>query len=194
MNADLLGEVNLERLTARVTDHAVEMLRADRGFVLLRDPNGTLSVHTSRARVGDPTHAEFSRSVAERVVRTGEPVVAVNAKGDSRLRGFASVHVLPLESVACVPIQSRSGDAIGALYVETRLRSGSTFERELPTLQAFADQVAIAFETADAPHRKRRARSRTRARERKAGESAGRAQGTARRSDGTASSCAPKAS
>lgn len=148
INAELLGEVNLERLAVRVTDHAVDMLQAERGFVLLRDAGGTLTVHTSRARAGDAQHAEFSRSIAEQVVRTGEPVVAVNAKGDARLQSFASVHQLALESVACVPIQSRSGAAIGALYVETRLMPGATFERELPTLRAFADQVGIALETA----------------------------------------------
>jgi transcriptional regulator with GAF, ATPase, and Fis domain/predicted Ser/Thr protein kinase len=148
INRELLGEVDLERLAARVTDHAVDMLQAERGFVLLAGPAGSLAVHTSRARAGDAQHAEFSRSIAEQVVRTGEPVVALNAKGDSRLRGFASVHQLALESVACVPISSRTGEAIGALYVETRLRPGATFERELPTLRAFADQVAIALETA----------------------------------------------
>jgi transcriptional regulator with GAF, ATPase, and Fis domain/predicted Ser/Thr protein kinase len=148
INAELLGEVNLERLAARVTDHAVDMLRAERGFVLLRDDDGVLTVHTSRARSGDAATLEFSRSIAEQVIRTGEPVVAVNAKGDARLRGFASVHQLSLESVACVPIQSRRGEPIGALYVETRLRPGASFERELPTLRAFADQVAIALETA----------------------------------------------
>ncbi|HEX4340956.1 MAG TPA: sigma 54-interacting transcriptional regulator [Polyangiaceae bacterium] len=148
INAELLGEVNLELLAARVTDHAVDMLQAERGFVLLRDATGKLSVHTSRGRLGDSPTAEFSRSIAEQVVRTGEPVAAVNAKGDVRLRSFTSVHQLALESVACVPIQSRAGDAIGALYVETRLRSGASFERELPTLRAFADQVAIALETA----------------------------------------------
>jgi transcriptional regulator with GAF, ATPase, and Fis domain len=148
INSELLGEMNVERLAARVTDHAVDMVQAERGFVLLRDASGRLTVHTSRGRLGDAPHAEFSRSIAEQVVQTGEPVVAMNAKGDSRLRGFASVHQLSLESVACVPIQSRSGEAIGALYVETRLRRGATFERELPTLRAFADQVAIALETA----------------------------------------------
>jgi transcriptional regulator with GAF, ATPase, and Fis domain len=147
INTELLGEVNVERLAARVTDHAVDMVQAERGFVLLRDASGRLTVHTSRGRLGDTSHAEFSRSIAEQVVKSGEPVVALNAKGDSRLRGFASVHQLALESVACVPIQSRSGEAIGALYVETRLRRGATFERELPTLRAFADQVAIALET-----------------------------------------------
>ncbi|HVW29194.1 MAG TPA: sigma 54-interacting transcriptional regulator [Polyangiaceae bacterium] len=148
INAELLGEVNIGLLAARVTDHAVDMLQAERGFVLLQDAAGALTVHTSRGRFGDAQAAEFSRSIAEQVVQSGEPVVAVNAKGDSRLRGFASVHQLALESVACVPIQSRTGHAIGALYVETRLRPGASFERELPTLRAFADQVAIALETA----------------------------------------------
>lgn len=148
INTELLGEVNLSRLATRVTDHAVDMLQAERGFVLLRDNDGALTVHTSRARLGDATHAEFSRSIAEQVVTSGQPVVALNAKGDARLRSFASVHQLALESVACVPIQSRQGNAIGALYLETRLRSGIRFEQELPTLRAFADQVAIAIETA----------------------------------------------
>ncbi|HVU04628.1 MAG TPA: sigma 54-interacting transcriptional regulator [Polyangiaceae bacterium] len=148
INTELLGEMNVERLAARVVDHAVEMLRAERGFLLLAGEDGKLTIHTSRARGGDAAHAEFSRSIAEQVVRTGEPVVALNAKGDERLRGFSSVHQLSLESVACVPIHSRAGSDVGALYVETRRRPGNSFEAELPTLRAFADQVAIALETA----------------------------------------------
>ena len=148
VNAELLGEVNLDRLTARVTDHAVDMLKAERGFVLLQAPDGTLTIHTSRTREGNVPHEEFSKSIADKVIQTGEPVVSLNARGDSRLQSYASVHQLMLESVACVPIFARSGPAIGALYVETRLRPGVTFERELPTLRAFADQVALAIETA----------------------------------------------
>jgi transcriptional regulator with GAF, ATPase, and Fis domain/predicted Ser/Thr protein kinase len=148
INTELLGEVDLDRLTTRVTDHAVDMLHAERGHVILEEPDGTLTVRTSRARGGRSAAEEFSRSVAEKVVTTGEPVVSINARGDSSLRSFASVHQLMLEAVACVPIRSRHGDVIGALYVETRLASGDTFERELPTLRAFADQVGIAIETA----------------------------------------------
>ena len=40
------------------------------------------------------------------------------------------------------------GRTIGALYLETRLRPGSRFTEELPTLAAFADQAAIAIENA----------------------------------------------
>jgi transcriptional regulator with GAF, ATPase, and Fis domain/predicted Ser/Thr protein kinase len=148
VNAELAGEHDTERLTARITDHAVEIARAERGFVLLFDEEGTLKVHTSRARGGDASAEDFSRSIAETVVRTREPMVALNAQSDARMTGYASVHQMSLQSVACVPIVSLNGRAVGALYVETRLRPGVQFERELPTLRAFADQVAIALENA----------------------------------------------
>jgi transcriptional regulator with GAF, ATPase, and Fis domain len=148
VNSELVGELDLDRLTARITDHAVDLARAERGSVLLTAPDGSLTVHTSRARGADDAHAEFSRSIAHRVIETREPILAVNARGHEQVGAYASVHQMNLESVACVPILAPSGGAIGALYVETRLRRGSHFERELPTLQAFADQVAIALENA----------------------------------------------
>lgn len=148
VNSDLAGEVDLERLISKIIGHAVELLRAERGFVLLAEADGSLTVHAARGAVGDAARAEFSRSIAEGVISTREPVVTLDARGDARLKSFASVHQLLLESVACVPISAPAGGAIGALYLETRVRPGSHFERELPTLRAFADQAAIALENA----------------------------------------------
>ena len=148
VNSRLVGELDLGRLTERVIDYAIELARAEHGFLLLKQPSGALSVHTSRSRAGDAAHAEFSRSIAETVVATGEPVLTMNAQSDARMQGYASVHQMMLESVVCVPILAPNGAAIGALYLETRLRPGAHFERELPTLRAFADQVAIALENA----------------------------------------------
>ncbi len=148
VNARLVGELDLDRLTERITDYAVELARAEHGFVLLKQLSGALTVHTSRSRAGDPAHADFSRSIAETVIETGEPVLTMNAQSDARMQGYASVHQMNLESVVCVPILAPAGTAIGALYLETRMRPGAHFERELPTLLAFADQVAIALENA----------------------------------------------
>ncbi len=148
VNGDLAGELDLDRLTTKIIGHAVDLLRAERGFVLLTEADGGLTVHAARASAGDASHAEFSRSIAEGVIATREAVVTVDARADVRLKSFASVHQMLLESVACVPILAPSGAAIGALYLETRVRPGRHFERELPTLRAFADQVAIALENA----------------------------------------------
>ncbi|HEY3234820.1 MAG TPA: sigma 54-interacting transcriptional regulator [Polyangiaceae bacterium] len=148
INSELAGLLDLDHLTARITDFAVNLVRAERGFVLLTQPDGSLSIHTSRSASGDEPHAEFSRSIAQTVIATGEPVVSLSARDDSRMKLYPSVHQMMLQSVACVPVRAPSGAPIGALYLETRLKPGAHFERELPTLAAFADQMAIAIENA----------------------------------------------
>jgi transcriptional regulator with GAF, ATPase, and Fis domain/tetratricopeptide (TPR) repeat protein len=180
INRAIAGELDLDRLLDKVTDHAIVLLRAERGFVILKsgyarsaassgapsstmapaEPTqdspataespaaGNLSIHASRDQFGDDPHARFSQSIADKVITTGEPVVTTSARDDARMADYVSVHQLMLQSVACVPIRARSGGVIGALYLETRLRPGSTFQEELPTLSALADQVAIAIETA----------------------------------------------
>ena len=150
INRELAGEHDVERLLARLADHAIALLASERGFVLLRSASGEdrLSVHAARDRGGDDPHGRFSRSIAERVVATGEPFIAVDAPTDERVADYVSVHQLLLRSVACVPIRARDSHTIGALYVETRLRRGQSFASEVPALMALADQAAIALETA----------------------------------------------
>lgn len=148
VNRELAGEYDVERLTAKIIDHAVDLLRAERGFLLLVRPDGTLSVHTSRSRLIDDPHLDFSKSIAAQVIETAEPVVSLSARDDARMNAFPSVHQMMLQSVACIPILAPDRRAIGALYLETRLRRGAQFEAELETLRAFGDQVAIALENA----------------------------------------------
>ncbi|MCC6217095.1 MAG: sigma 54-interacting transcriptional regulator [Polyangiaceae bacterium] len=147
INADLAGVLDVDRLTAKVVDHAVELVRGDRGFVVLRAAGGALTVHAARERSGGDVHAEFSRSIAAAAIESGEPIVTLSARRDARMAEYASVHQLAIEGVACVPIRSPAGGAIGALYVE-RSASPAALEAELPTLRAFADQAAIALENA----------------------------------------------
>ena len=148
---ELASEHDMPRLLQRVTDHAVALLAAERGMVVLIGERGELEAHAARVRSGDDEpHAAFSRSVTDRVVETGEPVVTLSARDDERLARAVSVHQLNIQSIACVPIRGAPplGRTIGALYVETRARPGVRFEQELPTLCAFADQAAIAIENA----------------------------------------------
>ncbi len=191
INRAIAGEHDLTRLLAKVTDHAIALLQAERGFIILQRPPrdepppaageaavdvsihasrdqaaADLSIHASRDQAGDDPHARFSSSIAERVISTGEPVVTTSARDDARMSDYVSVHQLMLQSVACVPIRQRSGQVIGALYLETRLSAAAKFEAELPTLTALADQVAIAIETARlVSENERRARELERANE-----------------------------
>jgi serine/threonine-protein kinase PknK len=183
INRAIAGEHDLSRLLGKVTDHAIALLRAERGFIILRsgyagerkegapgEPDGAplhaasgaaagddllrgaqasdLSIYASRDQAGDDPHGRFSQSIAEKVIRSGEPVVTASAREDARMADYVSVHQLMLQSVACVPIRARTGSVIGALYLETRLRPAASFAQELSTLIALADQVVIAIENA----------------------------------------------
>jgi len=144
----LASEHDLGRLLERITDAAVELSGAERGFVLLPE-DGVLEpklVRTSGAAPDDPSVA-FSRSIAEAVFIDGEPILTVDARDDRRLSEYLSVHKLMLKSVACLPIRGRTG-SVGVLYLEHRIRRGRFRDDDLDMLLAFADQAAIALENA----------------------------------------------
>jgi serine/threonine-protein kinase PknK len=147
VNKRLARERDLDRILERITDTAVELSGAERGFVLLVDAQGELGTHVVRVHggvEGDP-HVAFSRSIAESVLIDGEPIVTMNARDDRRLHDFLSVHKLMLKSVACIPINGKER-TLGVLYLEHRVRAGRFDEHDLDLLLAFADQAAIAIE------------------------------------------------
>ncbi|MHC5036691.1 MAG: sigma 54-interacting transcriptional regulator [Planctomycetota bacterium] len=144
------SELELSRLIPLIMDMAIEAVKAERGFLLLdRDRQG-LSVEVARAwggeAVGEPEF-EVSRSIAEEVVRGGEPVLTTDAGADERYHDRMSVKGLRLKSVLCVPLRSK-GKRLGAVYVEDRRERGAFGPADMDFLMAFADQAAVALENA----------------------------------------------
>ncbi len=148
INAELASDLRLDYLTDRIIEHAIRLSGAALGLILLRDSEGQRSVQSSRSATPNEQRLRFSTTIAETAISTGQPLVTLSAKDDQRMSGWASVHDLMVQSVACVPIRAGRGPTIGALYLETRMRRGSRFQSELPMLQAFADQAAIALQSA----------------------------------------------
>jgi transcriptional regulator with GAF, ATPase, and Fis domain/serine/threonine protein kinase len=145
INAELASDLRLETVADRIIEHAVRLSGAEIGLIVLHDGDGKLEVLNSRSLRPDEQRVRFSTTIAETAISSGQPIVTLSAKDDQRMSGWASVHDLMVQSVACVPIRAGRGPTIGALYLETRMRRGSRFQSELPMLQAFADQAAIAL-------------------------------------------------
>ena len=144
----LASERDLTKLLRAITDGAVALSGAERGFVLLVDDSGALEakmIRGAQSELGEQT-AAFSRSIAETVLIDGDPVVTIDAAHDARVQDYMSVHQLMLKSVACLPIESR-GRTWGVLYLEHRSASGRFSGTDLALLRAYADQAAIAIET-----------------------------------------------
>jgi transcriptional regulator with GAF, ATPase, and Fis domain len=150
----LVGRVLLEPDEQRVLevalDEAVALTRAERAFLLRRRDDRRPEVAVARNLDKESirqSRFRFSRSAAERVLTTGEPLVTASASDDPELRGARSVLDLGLRSILCVPIRSPAG-VIGALYLDHRFETGRFGEGDRETVQALADVIGIALENA----------------------------------------------
>jgi adenylate cyclase len=146
---DLSSSLDLDTVLAKVMDRVITLMKASRGFIVLVDPqDGGLSVQMSSG--SDPEKArQFlgSRTVIERVVNTGEPVVTTDASLDDRFKGQQSVIMQNLRSVIAVPLMTK-GAVIGAVYVDNPFRAAIFEEMDMELLQAIADLAAIAIDNA----------------------------------------------
>jgi serine/threonine-protein kinase PknK len=149
INQKLTATLALEEVVAVAMDAAIELMGAERGFVILtegEDLSVAVARNLDRERLAEGDLA-FSQGVARDVIDRGAPVVTVDAAHDGRFARSESVHAMQLKSIACVPLRS-SDRVLGALYLDHRIRSGAFVDRDLDLLMAFADQVAIAIANA----------------------------------------------
>jgi diguanylate cyclase (GGDEF)-like protein len=145
----VLAVLEADRLLEVLMEKAVELTRADRGFLMLADESGGLRIRSGLSfdRAALDGSELISRSVAEEVFRTRLPIRTSDALGDAALRGRKSVCELQLRTILCAPLVA--GDrAFGVLYVDS-LRPRAAFESlSLEVFQALADLAAIALENA----------------------------------------------
>lgn len=150
INKRLNSDLRLSRVLETIIDTVIELTDAERGFLLLKDSDGELVVKVARnidQTTLEGTSSSLSRSIAKQAAESGEPVIAVDAAGDSRFSELLSVSDLHLRSVLAVPLAVK-GQVVGTIYVDHRLRKGVFGEDELALVLDFAEQGAIAIENA----------------------------------------------
>lgn len=153
INQRLNSSLSVDQILAHALDAAIELSSAERGFVLLKEEGPArrkldvaVARNVDREKIGR-SHLKFSRSIAERVIRTGAPVSTTDALADDRFRSHASVHAMQLRSVVCVPVTAPEG-VLGAIYLDHRFRKEQFGADAIELLQAFANQVALALRNA----------------------------------------------
>src|SRR5487761_1490573 len=146
---DLSSSLDVEVVLQRVMDRVISLMKASRGFIVLVDATGTMSVEMSGGDADPEKSKEFlgSRTVIEHVVRTGNAVVSTDASLDERFKAQQSVILQNLRSIIAVPLVTK-GSVIGAVYVDNPFRASVFAEKDKEFLQAIADLAAIAIENA----------------------------------------------
>jgi len=142
--------LDLDELLNRVMDAVIEILGAERGLIMLKNPE-TGALQTRVARKVDKQTIEdvtrISKSVIQRVVDLGKPLVTTDAQSDPRFHESKSVSLYDIRSIVCVPIVIK-GEVTGTVYVDSSLSATVFTKQDLYLLSAFAAQASMAIEKA----------------------------------------------
>jgi transcriptional regulator with GAF, ATPase, and Fis domain len=154
----LNSEMRLDRILNLIMDHVVELAQAERGFlVLLKDGEMTVPVarNFQKEDVMNP-EVGFSRTIAEKVAKTGDPVLTVDATSDDRFTALASIHEIAPRSVLCMPFKEKTGLTVGVVYIDNRVAKGVFSQEHLRALQSFTDLAAGAIHRAQLTNERER--------------------------------------
>lgn len=136
----------------RIIDAALQLTRASRGFVVVKEEGGeedgplrfAAARHFRREDILDP-EMKLSRSIVDEAITTGGTVVTSEARADERFRATASITDLDLLSVMCAPLMS-GARVLGAIYVDDPTRVDRFDELAREHLEALASQAALSLE------------------------------------------------
>jgi PAS domain S-box-containing protein len=144
------SSLQLDDVLRIVMDTIVRLTGAERGFLMLHDQTGELSIQVARnweQETLEASEAALSRTVVNQVLDEGLPILTTNAQQDPRFDSQESIISLSLRSILCVPLKLKE-KTIGVIYADNRLREGLFTETEKNLLAAFANQAAVAIENA----------------------------------------------
>ncbi|MBZ0291284.1 MAG: GAF domain-containing protein [Anaerolineae bacterium] len=151
--AQINSSLDLGEVLGESMQNVVDLTGAERGYIILTNPfSDEWEFHIAydqgqQEKEGTVTF-QGSRSILRKVLESGKPLLTDNAYDDERFSdNNQTIARLALRSVLCVPLKLKD-KAIGAVYVDNRVRAGVFTKREENLLIAFANQAAIAIENA----------------------------------------------
>jgi two-component system NtrC family sensor kinase len=150
--------ISLDQLLQRILNLTIGVVGADRGCMLVTDPETGKSVPkvVSYGRRADQSaRMPVSRSIVDYVLQKGQGVRTSDARTDRRFVPGQSILQAGIREAMCVPMQGRY-DVLGVIYVDTTtppervvLDGGVTHkfsEEQLRLLVAIGSQAALAIE------------------------------------------------
>lgn len=150
--SELLGSsLDIQEILDRLMDQVISVIKAKRGFVLMRDEeDGELKFRSARAINQNDLDGEnfrISKSVIEKVEGDGSSILTSDAMHDGRFKGQKSIMLHDLKSILCVPLIIQ-GRILGVIYADHPMETYVFGAREKTLLESIARQAAVALENA----------------------------------------------
>ena len=137
----VVRERDTDALLGRIASSALELLHAERAFVLIGSV-GTMEVAAAVCRDG-LIPGRPSTSVVNRALQEGKEVIVADISERSDLRGSISVLTMDLGSAMCVPM-IHDELTLGAIYVDSQRSATVEPARAVQLLRTLAGYGAVA--------------------------------------------------
>jgi len=153
----------LDEILLTLLDVTLKLTGSERGYVFLRTPEGKLRLAAGRNSKGDLLldDTTISHSILEDALRSNSEFLLTDTSQSLDLSGRQSIVAYDLRTVICIPlrkmqVQTRAregpaapaGDAMGALYVDSRFASRDISKVSGDILHVVATEAASLIENA----------------------------------------------
>jgi sigma-B regulation protein RsbU (phosphoserine phosphatase) len=145
---ELGGTLVLSEVLDRIFNSLFEIFpRAERGFVLLKDPTSdALLPEIIRSRTGPAGELKISKTVLNRVLNDRQAILSKDLAQE--YPDSASVSDSKIRSLMCVPLFDADRKAVGIMQIDTRDGRGRFEQDDLDLLAAVATQISVAVQNA----------------------------------------------
>ncbi len=146
VNRALGGRADLNEVLDRVLDGLMAVFpRAERGFIMTTEPDGTFPLRAVRHRNGDGSVPTLSRTIARQVLRDARAVLIADASSDEEYKNLPSVS-MSLRTALAVPLRNNDGGTVGMVQIDSRAVRNAFTTADLDLLAALAVPVGVAVE------------------------------------------------
>jgi len=155
----------LDEILMTLLEGTLKLTRAERAYVFLKNDQGQLRLAAGRNAKGEPLLEDttISHSILDDALRSNSEFVLTDTSRSADLVGRHSIVAYDLRTVICVPLRkpqvqttrgdkgsspAASGEAMGALYVDSRFASRDLSSVSQDILHAIATEAASLIENA----------------------------------------------
>jgi phosphoserine phosphatase RsbU/P len=155
----------LDEVLMTMLDTTLQLTRAERGYVFLKDEHGKLRLAAGRNNKGEALLDDktISHSILEESMRSNSEFLLTDTSQSLDLAGRQSIVAYDLRTVVCIPLRKMQMQAtrdlqtpvpavavevLGVLYVDSRFASRDISELGKDILHAIATEAASLIENA----------------------------------------------
>ncbi len=151
----------LDEILVTLLDATLKLTRAERGYIFLKDPSGSLTLAAGRNSKGDILLDDktISRSILEGALTSNSEYMITDTSQMLDMKDRHSIVAFDLRTVICMPLRKplvkvlrgeepASNEVMGALYVDSRFASRNIGDVGNDILRAIATEASQLIENA----------------------------------------------